>query len=144
VVLKAPNLKETERFYTEMLGFEVVNRLTEPRAVFFTLGEQHHDLGVFEVSPQTARAQDDQPGLHHVAWQVEDFATLKACYQTLKHYNVPIVRAVDHGLTKSIYFCDPAGNRLEIYCDVWEDGLERARQMGDMTLADFPPLNLDD
>ena len=144
VVLKARDLVQIEKFYTEVLGFEVVMRLKQPRGVFFSLGEQHHDLAVLEVPPEADAPKADQVGLHHVALQVEDFAALKDCYRTLKSHGVPIVRAVDHGITKSLYFCDPAGNRLELYCDVGEDGLAQIRHQSGLALADFPPLNLDD
>jgi catechol-2,3-dioxygenase len=143
VVLKARDLGQIEKFYSEVLGFEVVMRLKQPRGVFFTLGEQHHDLAVLEVPPEADEPKADQVGLHHVALQVENFEALKDCYRTLKSHGVPIVRAVDHGITKSIYFCDPAGNRLELYCDVGEDGLAQIRRQNGRTLADFPPLNLE-
>jgi catechol-2,3-dioxygenase len=144
VVLKAKDLAQVEKFYTEVLGFEVVNRLKHPRGVFFSLGEQHHDLAVFEVPPEADDPKDNQVGLHHVALQVESWEALKDCYRTLKRHGVPIPRAVDHGVTKSIYFCDPAGNRLELYCDVGEDGLARLRRQDELALQDFPPLNLED
>lgn len=143
VVLKARDLGQIEKFYTEVLGFTVVMRLKQPRGVFFSLGEQHHDLAVLEVSSEADEPKADQVGLHHVALQVENFDALKDCYRTLKSHDVPIVRAVDHGITKSIYFCDPAGNRLELYCDVGEDGLAQIRRQNGRTLADFPPLNLE-
>ena len=144
VVLKARDIEQAEKFYTEVLGFEVVMRLKHPRGVFFTLGEQHHDLAVLEVPPEADEPKADQVGLHHVALQVENFAALKECYRTLKSRGVPIVRAVDHGITKSLYFCDPAGNRLELYCDVGEDGLAQIRRQSGLALGDFPPLNLED
>lgn len=143
VVLKARDIDPIEKFYTEVLGFEVVFRLQQPRGVFFTLGEQHHDLAVLEVPPSSDEPKAEQVGLHHVALQVEDFAALKESYQTLKRHGVPILRAVDHGITKSIYFCDPAGNRLELYCDEGEDGIARLRQQNEQSIMDFPPLNLE-
>ena len=144
VVLKARDIEQAEKFYTDVLGFQVVMRLKQPRGVFFSLGEQHHDLAVLEVPPGSDDPKADQVGLHHVALQVEDLAALKDCYRTLRSHDIPIVRAVDHGITKSIYFCDPAGNRLELYCDVGEDGLAQIRHQNGRTLADFPPLNLED
>jgi len=143
VVLKARDLAQVEKFYTEVLGFEIVMRLKQPRGVFFSLGEQHHDIAVLEVSAEAEDPKADQVGLHHVALQVENLAALKDAYRTLKEHEVPIVRAVDHGITKSIYFCDPAGNRLELYCDVGEDGLAEIRRQNGRAMADFPPLNLE-
>ena len=97
------------------MGFEVVTRLKRPRGVFFTLGEQHHDLAVLEVPPEADPVKNKQVGLHHVALQVENFDELKEGYRTLKAHDVEITATIDHGITKSIYFLDPEGNRVEIY-----------------------------
>ena len=35
----------------------------------------------------------------------------------MKENGVKITTAVNHGVTKSVYFEDPDGNQLEIYCD---------------------------
>ena len=140
VVLKARDLEQMEKFYTEVLGFEVVARLQRPRGVFFTLGEQHHDLAVLQVPPESEAPKENQMGLHHVALQVGSFEELRECYRTLKAHNVTITSTTDHGITKSIYFLDPEGNRFEVYCDIGEDGLERMRR-GDVKV--FTPLNLE-
>jgi catechol-2,3-dioxygenase len=128
VVLKVRDLQRSERFFTEVLGFEVVTRLNQPRGVFFTLGEQHHDLAVLEVPADRAAEADQQAGLHHVALEVGSFAELQECYRTLKAHNVTITRTIDHLITNSIYFLDPDGNGFELFCNVGDDGLERLRR----------------
>jgi catechol 2,3-dioxygenase len=140
VVLKVRDLKRAEQFYTEVLGFEVASRLKRPRGVFFTLGTQHHDIAVLEVPPEAEPVKDHQVGLHHLALQVESLADLQECYRRLKAHQVTITSTIDHLITKSVYFVDPDGNSLELYCDVGEDGLERMRR-GDV--AAFKPLNLE-
>jgi catechol 2,3-dioxygenase len=140
VVLKVRDLKRAEQFYTQVLGFEVVTRLKRPRGVFFSLGEQHHDLAVLEVPSDADVVKEKQVGLHHVALQVGSFAELQECYRTLKAHNVTITATIDHSITKSIYFLDPDGNGFELYCDVGEDGLDRIRR-GEA--AAFAPLQLD-
>ena len=143
VVLKVRDVPQAEAFYTAVLGFEVVTRFDRQRGVFLTLGEQHHDLALFKVSATAADPQQDQVGLHHLALQVETFDALKAAYAELKQKGVSILHAVDHGTTNSIYFCDPAGNRLELYCDVGNDGLARARARTARSQDDFPALDLE-
>jgi len=143
VVLKVRDLGQAEAFYTEALGFEVVTRFDQPRTVFLSLGEQHHDLALREVSAAATDPQEDQVGLHHVALQVEHFHALKNAHAELKLRGVRILKTVDHGTTNSIYFCDPAGNRLELYCDVGTDGLARARRRTARSPLDFLPLSLD-
>lgn len=143
VVLKVRDVAQAEAFYTDVLGFKVVTRFDRPRGVFLTLGEQHHDLALFEVSPAAADPQEDQVGLNHVALQVDSLDALKVAYAELKQRGISILRAVDHGTTNSIYFCDPAGNRLEVYCDVGTEGLARARRRSARSRDDFPALNLE-
>jgi catechol 2,3-dioxygenase len=143
VVLKVRDLEQAEEFYTQTLGFEVATRFDRPRGVFLTLGEQHHDLALFEVSAAAADPKEDQVGLHHVALQVETFEALKDAHAELKRRGISILRAVDHGTTNSIYFCDPAGNRLELYCDVGTDGLARARRRTARSRDDFSVLDLE-
>ena len=41
-------------------------------------------------------------------------------YRRLRAHGVTILRAQDHGVTKSLYFKDPEGNEIEIYCEVPE------------------------
>jgi catechol 2,3-dioxygenase len=63
--------------------------------------------------------------LAHIALVADSFDTVKAMHRRLKEHEVPIVRTVDHGITKSVYFKDPDGNELEIYCEApgvdWHD-----------------------
>ena len=140
VVLKARDLKEAETFYTEVLGFEVVTRLRKPRGIFFSLGEQHHDLAVLEVDGGDEGPQKDAIGVHHIALRLKNLTELKEGYHTLKQNNVRITGTIDHGITKSVYFLDPAGNQFELYYDVGTDGLERIRRgEGDA----LKPLDLD-
>ena len=85
---------------------------------FFSFGEQHHDIAVIKVP-------DDQPvgsaGLSHTALQIEGGETeLRELYQRLKDHGVKVDFTADHGNSKSVYFFDPDGNRLEIFCESME------------------------
>jgi catechol 2,3-dioxygenase len=140
VVLNGQDLEKMERFYTEVLGFEVVARTKRPRGVFFSLGTQHHDLAVIQSSAETPVQRPVLTGLHHVALQLGSQEELKASYQELKTRGVPIAGTVNHGITHSVYFFDPEGNMVELFCDIGEDGYERMRR-GEAAALD--PLDLD-
>lgn len=142
VVLKVRELERAAAFYVQALGFEEVNRLDRPKAIFLTLGKQHHDIALFEF-PDLPPPGTAQGGLHHVALKVANIEVLKEGHAQLKRHKVEILRAVDHGTTNSVYFCDPDGNGLELYCDIGTDGLARARRRTARTADDFPPLELD-
>jgi catechol 2,3-dioxygenase len=139
VVLNGQDLEKMEKFYTEVLGFEVVARTKRPKGSSFA-GQQHHDLAVIQAP---AGAQTQRPtltGLHHLALQVGSHDELRTCYQELKAHGVPIAGTVDHKITHSVYFSDPEGNMVELFCDMGDDGYERMLR-GDAAALD--PLDLD-
>lgn len=135
VVLNGQDLEKMEKFYTEVLGFEVVARTKRPKGVFFSLGTQHHDLAIIQAPPDAQMQNPTPTGLHHLALQVGSHEELKACYQELKTRGVPISATIDHKITHSVYFSDPEGNMVELFCDVVDDGLDRIRR-GDAAALD--------
>src|SRR3989442_1285641 len=80
-----------------------------------------------------------QPGLHHVAWRLDNFEELQAAYKELKRMGIPLDGTVEHNVTRSVYFFDPDGNRVELYCDMVENGFETMRTVGPKR----DPLNLE-
>lgn len=124
VVIKMRDLDAAKRFYRDVLGMKITDE-REGFGVFFRFHEYHHDIAVFKVDENAESPQKNQVGLAHIALVADSFETVKAMHQRLKEHNVPIVRTVDHGITKSVYFKDPEGNELEIYCEVpevhWRD-----------------------
>ena len=143
IVLKVSSVERAAMFYTKVLGFEEAYRLDRPRGVFLTLGTQHHDIALFELGPGSASAIENQTGLHHLALDVGSPDALQQAHAELKARGVPILRAVDHGTTHSVYFRDPDGNGLELYCDIRPDGLAYARMRDARTIDEFPPLAFD-
>ena len=140
VVLNGQDIEKMEKFYSEVLGFEVVTRIKRPRGVFFSLGSTHHDLAIIQAPAGASSQQPTPTGLHHLALQVGDHEELKACYRELKAHGVRIAGTVDHKITHSVYFFDPEGNMIELFCDMSEDGYERIKR-GDAAALD--PLDLD-
>ncbi|MBT3532937.1 MAG: biphenyl-2,3-diol 1,2-dioxygenase [Rhodospirillaceae bacterium] len=119
VVLKMRDLEKAKGFYRDILGLKITEE-REGFGVFFRFHEYHHDIAVFKVDDDAGSPEQNQVGLSHLALVADSLETVKAMYRRLKEHNVPIVRTVDHGVTKSVYFKDPEGNELEIYCDVAE------------------------
>ncbi len=119
VVLKMRDLEKAKEFYRDILGLKITEE-REDVGVFFRFEDYHHDIAVFKVGDDAAPPEQNQVGLSHLALVADDLETVKAMYRRLKEHDVPIVRTVDHGVTKSVYFKDPEGNELEIYCDVAE------------------------
>jgi len=115
VVLGVRDLQRSIKFYTEALGMECINLLEgePPEMAFFSFGERDHDIAVTKVP-------DDQPvgssGLAHTALEIDGGEPqLRELYEKLKSYGATVEFTADHIITKSVYFLDPDGNRLEIF-----------------------------
>lgn len=120
VLLRATDVERSRKFYTEILGFQVMEEDPEHGGIFMALEGHAHTLDLFPVTDPAAGARPGSggAGVHHVAFQVESEAALRAAYFALRDRGVQIARAVDHVSQRSIYFHDPDGNLLEIYYEV--------------------------
>lgn len=142
VVLGVRDPKRSIAFYTEALGMELVKFLDEMQMAFFSFGERDHDIAVIKVP-------DDQPvgsaGLAHTALEIEGgVEELRSLHDRLRSHGVRVEFTADHVLTKSVYFFDPDGNRLEIFSQemtpaVGKEYLHSARTAGDV----MKPLDLE-
>jgi catechol 2,3-dioxygenase len=118
VVIKVRDLERSRKFYTDVMGLTEMAELANLKMAFFASnGRDHHEIAVVEVGKDAPGAQAGEIGLNHIAFRLTDEAHLHAAFEELKAKQVPIVATVDHGVTKSVYFRDPDGNQLEVYCD---------------------------
>lgn len=117
VVLRVRNLERSEPFYRDVLGLQVRERVPG-RAIFFTCGQQHHDLAIFQIGDDAPPPEDHRVGMYHVAFKLPSFAHLKAAYQHAKASGANIVGMNFHQGSKSVYIKDPDGLEIEIYCEV--------------------------
>jgi catechol-2,3-dioxygenase len=139
VLLRVLDLERSKKFYSEVLGFHVLEEDPEHGGTFMALAGQSHAIDLFQAKDLDA-AQRQTPGvrgLGHIAFRVESEAALREAYVTLRQHGVEILRSIDHVSQKSVYFHDPDGNTIEIYYEL-PDALEifaRGRQDRDVPLA---------
>jgi catechol 2,3-dioxygenase len=108
IALKTSDLKKTEAFYINVLGFKVAFR--HPPNMLFLTTPGSTDLVNFVKS---ARRASGNQGLEHIGFKVTN-AGLKRLEKTLKSNDV----AIDGRRGKeAIYFSDPNGYQIEYYCD---------------------------
>jgi len=119
VLIRAADQEKSKRFYTDVLGFGVSEHLPND-AAFLTLGDDFHTFDVAQVgvSMPGGAGSSSEPGLGHIAFQVDRYAELGEAYKALQDHGIEIQRAVDHNSQRSIYFRDPDGLGLEIYYEV--------------------------
>ena len=138
VVLSVRDAAASRDFYTKTLGLKVAHEDLARGAVFLSFGREHHDQALFQVATG-APPDKTQPGLHHMAWQLGSFEELREAYRELKALGVAVESTAEHNVTRSVYFPDPDGNRVELYCDMVENGFETMRTVGPRR----DPLDLD-
>ena len=116
LVIRVRNLEQAKHFYGEILGMQVTDEL-EGIGVFFRFDDYHHDIGVFKLPENAPGPSKKHVGLAHFALVVDNLGELKTVFQRLKAYQVNILGTADHGVTQSVYFEDPDGNEVEVYCE---------------------------
>jgi catechol-2,3-dioxygenase len=136
-VLYVANLKRSVEFYTEIMGFSVVDMTPEGfgGAAFLQApgSTNDHDLGLFEIGMAAGPSEAGRRtvGLYHLAWEVDTLDTLEEMAAKLSQAGA-LVGSSDHGTTKSLYGKDPDGLEFEVVwlipADLLDDAARQARK----------------
>ena len=124
ILLTVRDLERSKAFYTQILGFQVLEQDPEHGGLFLSIGEHGNTLDLFPSTdpdafprPRAGLGQREGLGVKHTAFAVETETDFNNAYHALTSAGITIQRAIDHTSQKSIYFYDPDDNLLEI---VWE------------------------
>ena len=117
VHLKVSDLERSEKWYRDVLGFEVQTRYGS-EASFLSFGGYHHHLGLNTwMSKGGAPAPPGSPGLFHFAILYPTREELAKAVKRVLDNGVRLDGASDHGVSEAIYLHDPDGNGIELYRD---------------------------
>ncbi|MFN8177835.1 MAG: VOC family protein [bacterium] len=117
VHLKVADLDRALRFYCDVLGFALVQKMGR-QAAFVSAGGYHHHIGL-----NTWESQGGSPpppgstGLYHIAIRYPDRATLADALRRLESAGISLDGAADHGVSEALYLRDPDDNGVELYRD---------------------------
>jgi catechol 2,3-dioxygenase len=113
IAVPAKNPKQLAAFYQDFLGLALtLEGALPPMGDFVFLSDRPAQQA------QTLTFMT-QPAARHIAWEVDSLAALKAVYADARARGIAIDRALDHGVTWSLYLHDPDGNGLEVF---WTTG----------------------
>ena len=119
IALNVKDLDRAERFYTDVLGFQVTHRFSKGlRHLMLETGNA--TIALFEtpnLKVEEAMNLLSEDGYLHLALEA-DPADFKAIIKELQTKKIQIDNGpVKRGNGESVYFNDPDHNHLEIHCD---------------------------
>jgi catechol 2,3-dioxygenase-like lactoylglutathione lyase family enzyme len=111
----------TVRFYTEVMGFRLVDAVRDEHGpkpflhTFFAM-ESGEIIAFFDIVGEQKPARDSlPPWVRHLALSVDSPETLAAWKKRLEAHGLKVAGPIDHdGVWSSIYFPDPNGVTLEL------------------------------
>lgn len=115
IVLKVLDIEKSIRFYTEIVGFKVLNR--KEKEVSLTADGINPIITIVEpdnVTPKLPR----RTGLYHFALLLPSRFHLGLFLKHLKDTEYPIIGGSHHGVSEAIYLEDPDENGIEVYRDI--------------------------
>jgi catechol-2,3-dioxygenase len=106
-------------WYQKVFEAKVVYQ--NPALAFLTYDDEHHrfafaNLSVFSPDSLEVKTRD-KAGVNHVAYTYANLGDLLGTYERLKEMGVTPYWRIHHGMTLSIYYQDPDGNRMEFQVD---------------------------
>jgi catechol 2,3-dioxygenase len=124
LVLNVTDVERSTAFYRDVVGFQVARYRPNGTGTFLTCGVVHHNLALFKAPEGAQPVQRGQIGLNHFAFKVENYPVLQAAHERLVEAGATIDHIVDHGMTRSVYFLDPDGIEMELFCDTFDTEAE--------------------
>jgi len=116
---------QTRRF-DEMISwyqkvFEAKVQYQNPAFAFLTYDNEHHRFAFANMTvlhpDGTETNATSKIGVNHVGYTYENVGVLLYTYDRLKQSGITPYWRVHHGVTLSIYYQDPDGNRMEFQVD---------------------------
>jgi catechol-2,3-dioxygenase len=147
-LLKVENVPLVEQFLRELLSFRVSDRALDGRIVWLRCSEIHHSINLLQ----------GPAGLHHYAWEVDDWSVFKRLGDILHGYGRQLVWGPGrHGPGRNLftYHADSTGALVEYFTDIariedeatyqwrdWSDVPEWNNIWGPLPPSNFPDYGI--
>ncbi len=101
--------------------FEAKVQYQNPALAFLTYDDEHHRFAFANMSVLSPNGFEtdaiNKVGVNHVGYTYENLGELLETYDRLKQLGIKPYWRVHHGVTLSVYYQDPDGNRMEFQVD---------------------------
>ncbi|KAK8025294.1 hypothetical protein PG990_003117 [Apiospora arundinis] len=134
------NFEKMVSFYLTVLNATVSHQTD--RMCFLSYDYEHHRIAI--VVDDNAHPKDParpQVGMHHVAFGFPTLADLADAYEyraAAPNGGIKPYWCVNHGVTMSMYYQDPDGNRIEFQVDSFDTADEARAYMVSPAFVDNP------
>jgi len=132
-LLKVEDLQAVEDFLVQYLNFRVSDRGLNGEIVWLRCSEIHHSINLMKGAP----------GLHHYAWEADDWAVFKQLGDVLRGHGRQLVWGPGrHGPGSNLftYHADLNGALVEYFADILRIEREESYQWKDW--SDIPEWNI--
>lgn len=147
IVLYVRDPQASAEWYCNVLGMRISARVPAGPymgGVFLSFGEHDHDVALFPAAAAAERGKE----FEHIGLEVDcdgDLDQLRRLYGKMLQHGVRINEVLDHGVSIGIYFFDPDGHQLEVFCQLIPPTngaaiAELGRNEGQANPIEFEPL----
>lgn len=140
VVYMTRRFDEMIDWYKTVFGATV--QYQNPALAFLTYDDEHHRFAFANMevlSPNGDGTDASAPlGVNHVGYTFANLGELLENYDRLKQLGITPYWRVHHGLTLSVYYRDPDGNRMEFQVDCCANAQEAHAYMQSDAFAANP------
>jgi Lactoylglutathione lyase and related lyases len=117
VVLFVKDPEASAKWYADVLNMKLVARAADgpyKGGVFMSFGLSDHDIALFPGDPEAGKGKEfEHIGLMMAGTSMDD---LRRNHAFFRERGVEIAEILDHGVSTGIYFYDPDGHMLEVFC----------------------------
>lgn len=136
VVLRVRDLTRMRDWYRALLQADV----TQDSDVisFLTYDDEHHRIALLTFPGLQGADGAMRIGLDHIAFTYGSLGDLLHTYERLRDAGVTPFWPINHGVTVSMYYKDPEGNRIELQTDVFASMREAKAYMASEAFTSNP------
>lgn len=144
IVLFVADPEASAAWYCRVLGMSISARAGDgpyKGGIFLSFGELDHDIALFKSAPGATQGKE----FEHIGLELDcggDVKRLAEMHEALKAQGVRVAEILDHGVSIGVYFFDPDGHMLEVFCQLMPHGkasiAELARNEGQANPIELP------
>jgi catechol 2,3-dioxygenase-like lactoylglutathione lyase family enzyme len=117
IVLFVKDPEASARWYCDVLNMKITARAGAgpyKGGIFLSFGESDHDIALFQAEEGASKGKEfEHIGMMMVGTSMDD---LRRNHSFFQERGVEIAEILDHGVSVGIYFYDPDGHMLEVFC----------------------------